>query len=468
MASGGEDEAVAALVSMGGGAAVGGSTRTRRARVRFGEEADEAALLEVMATDDDDEADGEEGGDEVLDQCATCEAWKFVPRNPAPGWSCSDYPDLGECNGENAEGVDEIMAEEADDSESEADSKDPWHQDFLKSLGSGNVRNPKMLSNIPVVQCGVGLLVLGNYVRKKCQAVGCGRTANFRLCQIHLREKKEHRTCAGYDQPHESWPPAFTFLSATDERHFGPAPDTVNVGSKVLAKSEEHQVGDDDDGNDIFEAVVQSMDNGQIKVKYTDDGVLETLPAENVKVHLAKFLPTTRRTLVPVPVEGPVPISGPTQPSDDETNEDEQWVEETVDQCSEFVDSTAAAEGVDPPSEESRKQIKDMLRSAVKLRAKGRTFVPMGEVLADPKIRWMWRYYDVVLKNGNLGATDYSRCMLTYETLMNDMVVVLGLSRSVVESLGFFDEKRWQKSRHSRPKFLLHFCLNAISYFQGG
>ena len=50
---------------------------------------------------------------------------------------------------------------------------------------------------------------------------------------------------------------------------------------------------------------------------------------------------------------------------------------------------------------------------------------------------------------------------------MNDMVVVLGLSRSVVESLGFFDEKRWQKSRHSRPKFLLHFCLNAISYFQG-
>ena len=194
---------------------------------------------------------------------------------------------------------------------------------------------------------------------------------------------------------------------------FGPAPDTVNVGSKVLAKSEEHQVGDDDDGNDIFEAVVQSMDNGQIKVKYTDDGVLETLPAENVKVHLAKFLPTTRRTLVPVPVEGPVPISGPTQPSDDETNEDEQWVEETVDQCSEFVDSTAAAEGVDPPSEESRKQIKDMIRSAVKLRAKGRTFVPMGEVLADPKIRWMWRYYDVVLKNGNLGASVYSRCMVS-------------------------------------------------------
>merc|ERR1719183_2036278 len=215
MASGGEDEAVAALVSMGGGAAVGGSTRTRRARVRFGKEADEAALLEVMATDDDDEADGEEGGDEVLDQCATCEAWKFVPRNPAPGWSCSDYPDLGECNGENAEGVDEIMAEEADDSDSEAeaDSKDPWHQDFLKSFGSGNLLNQKMLSNIPVVQYGVGLLVLGNHVRKKCQAVGCGTKTNFRLCQIHSREKKEHRTCAGADRPHESWSPAFTFLS---------------------------------------------------------------------------------------------------------------------------------------------------------------------------------------------------------------------------------------------------------------
>ena len=47
------------------------------------------------------------------------------------------------------------------------------------------------------------------------------------------------------------------------------------------------------------------------------------------------------------------------------------------------------------------------------------------------------------------------------------MVVILGLSRSVVESLGFFDEKRWRKGTGGRSKHLLHFCLNAISYFQG-
>lgn len=57
MASGGEDEAVAALVAMGGGAAVGGSTRTtrtRRAPDTFGEEADEDAIIEAVATDAED------------------------------------------------------------------------------------------------------------------------------------------------------------------------------------------------------------------------------------------------------------------------------------------------------------------------------------------------------------------------------------------------------------------------------
>jgi len=52
---------------------------------------------------------------------------------------------------------------------------------------------------------------------------------------------------------------------------------------------------------------------------------------------------------------------------------------------------------------------------------------------------------------------------------MSDMAVILGLPRTVVESLGLFDEQMWRNDNqnYGRSTLLLQFCLNAISYVQG-
>ena len=181
MASGGEDEAAAAsmLVSMGDGSAVGGSTRTRRTRRtrrttdRYGEEADEAAIAAAV---EEDEAEAEEAP--ILSKCATCRAYKLVPRNHAPGWSCQDY-DL-ECDGVNDEEADEVLVDEAlaaDDSEDDATAEAgcPRRRDF--EIGTSGIKLSCAFSYVPVVQHGdpAGDAKQEVYKAPKghCNAVGC-------------------------------------------------------------------------------------------------------------------------------------------------------------------------------------------------------------------------------------------------------------------------------------------------------
>ena len=132
----------------------------------------------------------------------------------------------------------------------------------------------------------------------------------------------------------------------------------------------------------------------------------------------SRLPPLTESSLTPTL---PPPPGSTVGSEEDSNDEDEPWVEETANQCCEHIEATAVAEGVDPPSEELKKQIANLVHSAVKMIAKKKTVVPMEEVLANPIIQWMWRYYDVVLKNCNLGSRSPESCMVSLFVLVAQM-----------------------------------------------
>ena len=203
---------------------------------------------------------------------------------------------------------------------------------------------------------------------------------------------------------------AHLLLTYTD---FGPSPDTIAKGKEVIVLSEKYK---DDDGTTIFIATVLSTNdaNGTVKVKY-DDGDEETVPTANVRVRLSA-LPTSMGKLVPVPLRRS-DEANEDEINEAEANEDGLFTEEEANsikrRCCEILEAEARAKGASAPSEKVQKLIDNKFGEAIKLRDQDEPVIPMDQIIDDPDIQMMLDWYDVVVLNGNLGATRKETLMVS-------------------------------------------------------
>ena len=127
-------------------------------------------------------------------------------------------------------------------------------------------------------------------------------------------------------------------------------------------------------------------------------------------------LPTSRGKLVPVPLRRS-DEANEDEINEAEANEDGLFTEEEANsikrRCCEMLEAEARAKGASAPSEKVQKLIDNKFGEAIKLRDQDEPVIPMDQIIDDPDVQMMLDWYDVVVLNGNLGATRKETLMVS-------------------------------------------------------